>query len=100
MESPGSLVDKISVINKKIYEKQDILYKIRKMNQEQFLSEYSTKEKLIELFCVFQSATDLNYQRSVLVTELDQKLIDLVRAGLRGEDLEQPAFIAKAHKSY
>lgn len=100
MDSAGSLVDKISILNNKLWFKQDLLYKIRKMSEEEFLTEYSTKEKMIELFHVFKDATDLNFQRSALVNELDEKLIELVTAAVNGEDLNQPKFIARAHKSY
>jgi hypothetical protein len=70
------------------------------MSEEEFLAEYSTKEKMIELFHVFKDATDLNYQRSALINELDEKLISLVTAAVKGEDLNQSCFIAKAYKSY
>ena len=63
MDSAASLVDKISILNNKLWFKQDLLYKIRKMSEEEFLTEYSTKEKMIELFRVFKDATDLNFQR-------------------------------------
>jgi hypothetical protein len=96
----GSLCDKISIVNNKLFNYQQDLYRIRKMTEEQFLNEFSTQEKLKELFKVFQSATDLNFQRSSLSNEIDLKVIEMIEAAMKGEDLDQPKFLSRARKTY
>ena len=79
METPGMLVDRLMVVNLKLWHIED---KVR----DESISGDELKE-------INTSRNDLNVQRNALIEELDEKLI----AWIIGK--EKPTLI-KAHKSY
>jgi len=97
----GSLVDKLTTVDLKMWTNQEIFYKIRKMTFEEFKEKYFKDDKNVkELWQTFQKVIDLNLQRNVLINELDQKIIEMMKAAANGEDLDNGKFIQRAHKTY
>lgn len=70
----GSLIDKLSSVTLQMWHNQEFLYKIRKMNNHEFEEEYNNKLK--ELHIIIKRCCDLNYQRSILVDAIDQKILE------------------------
>ena len=91
-ETIGALVDRLSVVNLKMWWKQEGLYAVRKMDFSQFKEKYGTEEGLREIYDIFKDATDLNCQRNDLIDELDRRLDGAIKAGA--------APIQNSHKSY
>jgi len=95
----GSLIDKLTTVDLKLWNSQEILYKIRRMSFDEYKKKYFETEKgAKEMWEMLKKTTDLNYQRSQLVHEIDQKLIEMIKSGLYGEDLEK--YLQKPHKTY
>ena len=100
-DTVGSLVDKITTANNKLFATQDKLFGIRKMSFEEFKETYGTSdEKLQVVYDYFKKAADLNVQRQALILELDKKLIEIVSAAVKGENLENGSFVQDQHKTY
>jgi hypothetical protein len=91
MESVGSLVDRLSITNRKMWNVQDILYEIRRMSFEQFKEKYSTEKGLEELYKIFKDACELNYQRNVLSSDIDTLVIKIIKEALAGKDIDKYA---------
>lgn len=70
----GSLINKLSLSTIKMWDNQDILYKIRFMTKDEFMQEYNSN--LPELHEILKRCCDLNVQRSRLVDEIDKKVFD------------------------
>lgn len=99
MQTLGSLVDQISVVNLKMWNAQEFLYKIRRMSKEEFVAHYSQTENLEELYQVFQKSCDLNVQRNNIIDEIDTFIVRLVTQIADGSvDIDQ--LIQRKHKSY
>lgn len=96
----GSLIDKLATTNTKMFVNQDLLYEIRRMTVEQFKEKYSSDKGLDNLFECLQKCCDLNYQRSQLMTEVDQKVIEMIEAAKNGEELDNGKFLQRQHKTY
>ena len=94
----GSLVDKLQIVNLKMFNIQEILYKIRKMNLEDFKINYFNEKGIEELFNTLNKATNLNVQRTNLVDEIDKKIIEICEASRDGKSLEE--FLQLKHKTY
>lgn len=97
----GTLVDKLTTVDLKMWNNQEILYEIRRMS----FSEYKTKYFLNEeganlLWLTLGKACDLNVQRNQLINEIDEKIIEIINAKLSGEDLDNGKFLQRAHKTY
>jgi hypothetical protein len=85
----------------KMWANQELLYEIRRMTFEQYKQKYFTHEDgAAVLWAMLQKACDLNVQRNQLINEVDEKLIELVRAALRNEELDNGRFIQRSHKTY
>jgi hypothetical protein len=80
METLGSLIDRLTTVNLKMWNAQEILYKIRKMSFDEFLSTYKSNEGMKELYDTFQKACDLNMQRNVLIDDIDKRIVDIVKS--------------------
>ena len=97
----GTLIDKLTTVDLKMWNNQELLYKIRKMSFDEYKKEYfDTEEGAINLWETLKRATDLNVQRNQLINEVDEKIIEIVEARLRGEDLDNVKFLQRSHKTY
>lgn len=97
----GGLIDKLFTIDMKMWNNQELLYEIRRMNLEQFRQRFTSDDKgTAELFESLKKCCDLNVQRNQLIDEVDEKIIEIVRAGQAGEDLDAGKFIQRKHKTY
>ena len=102
MDTVGSLVDKLATCNQKLFISQEVLYEIRRMkNFEEFQAKYlNSEDTQRRLWEMLQKTCDLNLQRSALVTEVDQKIVDMIQTAIAGKDLDNGAFIQRPAKTY
>lgn len=97
----GSLIDKLITIDMKMWDNQELLYEIRRMTFEEYKAKYFSSENgAEELWKSLQKSCDLNVQRNQLIDEIDQKVIEIVRASEAGEELDAGKFIQRKHKTY
>lgn len=95
----GSLIDKLATINNKLFVSQDVLYEIRRMNFEQFKEHYiDSVDGAHKLWDILKKTCDLNFQRSEIISEVDQKIVEVVKAAVEGKSLEDA--VQKQHKTY
>ena len=100
-DTVGSLTDKIATVSQKLFATQDKLFGIRKMSFEEFKETYgSSDEQLKVVYEYFKKAADLNVQRQALILELDKKIIEVISAAIKGENLDNGSFIQDQHKTY
>jgi hypothetical protein len=100
-DTVGSLVDKLATVNEKLFATQDKLFFIRKMSFDEFKQTYGTNdEDLKVVYDYFKRAADLNVQRQALILELDKKLIEVISAAVKGENLDNGSFVQDQHKTY
>ena len=98
-DTVGSLIDKLLTVDLKLWNSQEMLYEIRRMTFEEYKKKYFESEDAAKVMWeMLKKTTDLNYQRSQLVNEIDEKLIEMIKAGLNGEELDK--YLQKAHKTY
>ena len=97
----GSLVDKLTTIDLKMWNNQEMLYEIRRMTFEEYKAKYfDTEEGAQKLWECLKRACDLNVQRNQLIDEVDEKVVEIVKASMGGEDLDSGKFIQRKHKTY
>jgi hypothetical protein len=97
----GGLVDKLTTVDLKMWNNQEIFYAIRKMSFDEFKNKYfKSEEGVKELWKTFQKAIDLNIQRNQLIDELDEKLIDIIKRAVAGEEIDDGKNIQRKHKTY
>lgn len=97
----GSLIDKLFTADTKMWNNQEELYKIRKMTFEQYRQEYySNEEGAQRLWETLKKACDLNVQRNQLIDEIDQKIIEMIKDALSGQDLDSGKHLQRKHKTY
>lgn len=97
----GSLIDKLLTVDLKMWDNQEILYEIRRMNFDQFKEKYfSSKDGSEKLWECLKKVCDLNVQRNQFIDEVDEKIVEIVRSALKGEDLDNGRFIQRKHKTY
>lgn len=97
----GSLVDKLTTIDLKMWNNQELLYDIRKMTFDQYKIKYfNDEEGAAKLWECLKRACDLNVQRNNLIYEIDAKIVEIVETKLSGEDLDNGKFIQRPHKTY
>lgn len=97
----GSLIDKLATTNQKMFVNQELLYEIRRMSFDEYKARYFADENGAKLLWeTLKKACDLNVQRSALVSEVDTKIIEMIRAALAGKDLDDGAFLQRPHKTY
>ena len=97
----GSLIDKLFTADTKMWNNQEELYKIRRMSFEDYKKEYySNEEGAMKLWECLKKACDLNVQRNQLIDEIDEKVIEIVKAANSGEELDNGKFLQRKHKSY
>lgn len=97
----GTLIDKLTTVDLKMWNNQELLYKIRKMSFEEYKQEYFLNEKGAEkLWEILKKACDLNVQRNQLINEVDEKVIEIINAKLDGQELDNGKFLQRSHKTY
>lgn len=93
----GALVDKLSIVNLKMWNKQENLYTIQKMSLDQFKEKYYNENGIEELYKTLHAAADLNIQRNVLIDSIDELVIEMIGSKA---DLDNGRFIQRKHKTY
>jgi hypothetical protein len=97
----GTLVDKLTTVDLKMWNNQELLYEIRRMSFEEYKAKYfDTEDGANLLWESLKKACDLNVQRNQLINEIDEKIIEIVNARLGGEDLDNGKFLQRSHKTY
>lgn len=99
VDTLGSLVDKLATVNNKLFVTQELIYDIRRMTFSEFIDRFAGKTGLREIYDCLHRLSDLNVQRTALVNEVDATAIALVKAGVRGEELDNGANLQRAHKT-
>ena len=97
----GNVIDKLVTVDMKMWDNQELLYEIRRMNFEEYKEKYfDSEDGANKLWEVLKKACDLNVQRNQLINEVDQKIIEIMEAKLSGENLDNGKFLQRAHKTY
>jgi hypothetical protein len=97
----GSLVDKLTTIDLKMWNNQEMLYEIRKMTFDEYKAKYfDTEEGAQLLWECLKKACDLNVQRNQLIDEVDEKVVEIIKDAISGNDLDSGKFIQRKHKTY
>ena len=97
----GSIIDKLSTVDLKMWNNQELLYEIRRMSFDEYKSKYFENENgAKELWESLKKCCDLNVQRNQLIDEIDEKVVEIIESKLKGEDLDSGKFIQKKHKTY
>jgi len=95
----GGLIDKLFTIDMKMWTNQELIYEIRRMTFEEYKTKYFSDEDGAEkLWNFLKKACDLNIQRNQLIDEIDERVVELVKAAVAGSDVDE--FIQRKHKSY
>ena len=69
----GGLVDKLGIVNLKMWNNQELLYDLRRMSFDEFMLKYfNDQNQAKELFECLKKCCDLNVQRNDLIDELDE----------------------------
>jgi hypothetical protein len=97
----GSVIDKLTTVDLKMWNNQELLYEIRRMSFEEYKKKYFEDENGAKnLWECLKKACDLNVQRNQLINEVDQKIIEIIEAKLSGENLDNGKFLQRSHKTY
>lgn len=100
-DTVGTLVDKLTTVDLKMWNNQELLYDIRRMSFEEYKAKYfDTEDGAILLWDSLKKACDLNVQRNQLINEIDEKIIEIVNARVSGEDLDNGKYLQRTHKTY
>lgn len=101
MDTLGSIIDKLITIDMKMWNNQELLYEIRRMNFEQYKERYfSDEDGAKNLWEGLKKACDLNVQRNALIDEIDQKIVEMINEKVEGAELDSGKFIQRKHKTY
>jgi hypothetical protein len=97
----GGLVDKLLTVDLKMWNNQEILYKIRRMSFDEYKTEYFSSEIGAEnLWNQLVKVCDLNMQRNQLIDEIDEKIIEIIEKCVNKEEIDNGKFIQRKHKTY
>jgi hypothetical protein len=97
----GNVIDKLITVDMKMWDNQEILYEIRRMDFNEYKNKYySSEDGAKNLWECLKKACDLNVQRNQLINEVDEKIIELVNAKLSGEELDNGKYLQRSHKTY
>lgn len=97
----GGVIDKLITIDMKMWNNQEILYDIRRMTFDEYKEKYfSSEEGAKNLWDCLKKACDLNVQRNQLMDEIDEKIVQLVKEGLSGVELDDGKNIQRKYKTY
>jgi len=97
----GSLIDKLTTVDLKMWNNQELLYEIRRMTFEEYKVKYfDTEEGAENLWKCLKKCCDLNVQRNQLIDEVDEKIVEIISAATSGEELDGGKYIQRSHKTY
>ena len=97
----GGLIDKLFTVDMKMWTNQELLYEIRRMKSaEEFKARYQSDDGMEALWRCLQKVCDLNVQRNQIIDEVDEKVVEIVEASLKGENLDDGKFIQRKYKTY
>lgn len=97
----GSLIDKLTTIDLKMWNNQELLYEIRRMDFEEYkLKYFESEDGAQKLWDCLKRACDLNVQRNQLIDEVDEKVVEIIRDAVSGNDLDSGKYIQRKHKTY
>ena len=97
----GTIIDKLTTVDLKMWNNQELLYEIRRMDFEEYKQKYfSSEEGAKNLWLILKKACDLNVQRNQLINEVDEKVIEIINAKISGEELDNGKFLQRSHKTY
>ncbi len=97
----GSLIDKLTTVDLKMWNNQELLYEIRRMTFDEYKAKYfSDEEGAKNLWDSLKKACDLNVQRNQLIDEVDEKVVEIIRDAVSGNDLDSGKYIQRKHKTY
>lgn len=97
----GALIDKLITIDMKMWNNQELLYEIRRMNFDEYEEKYfSDKEGAQKLWKCLKKACDLNVQRNQLIDEVDSKVVEIIQDAVSGVELDSGKHIQRKHKTY
>jgi len=97
----GSLVDKLTTVDLKMWNNQEMLYEIRRMTFEEYKAKYfESEDGAQKLWECLKRACDLNIQRNQLIDEVDEKIVEIIKDAVNGEELDSGKFIQRKHKTY
>lgn len=97
----GGLIDKLFTADLKMWNNQELLYEIRRMTLQEFKSKYFQNEEGVEnLWKCLEKVCDLNVQRNQLIDEVDEKIIEIIREAMSGNELDNGKYIQRKHKTY
>lgn len=97
----GGLIDKLFTADMKMWDNQELLYEIRRMSFEEYKEKYFSNEDGAKLLwnCL-KKACDLNIQRNQLMDEIDEHIINVIKDGISGQELDNGKYIQRKHKTY
>ena len=97
----GGLIDKLITVDMKMWNNQEFLYEVRRMDFESFEEKFaSTREAKKSLFESIKKCCDLNVQRSQLIDEVDEKIVEMISDANDGKELDSGKHIQRKHKTY
>lgn len=97
----GSLIDKLSTVDLKMWNNQELLYEIRRMSFDEYKEKYFDNEEGAEnLWKCLKKCCDLNVQRNQLIDEVDEKVVEIIQSYIDGDELDSGKFIQRKHKTY
>jgi len=97
----GGLIDKLTTVDLKMWNNQELLYEIRRMTFDEYKTKYFDNESgAKQLWDCLKKACDLNVQRNQLINEVDEKIIEIINAKISGENLDNGKFLQRSHKTY
>ncbi len=97
----GNVIDKLTTVDLKMWNNQELLYKIRRMTFDEFKLKYFNSEEGSKLLWqILKKACDLNVQRNQLINEIDEKIIEMIKFALDNKDLDNGKYIQRSHKTY
>jgi hypothetical protein len=97
----GNIIDKLTTTGLKMWNRQDFVYKIRKMSWEEFYTRCWQEDNFLkEFYDSLQNATDLNVQRNQLMQEFDETIVRMISDAVAGKELDDGKNIQRHHKQY
>jgi hypothetical protein len=97
MVTLGALIDQLQVVNLKMWNAQENLYKVRKMTFDEFKEEFTKEENFALLYEYFKKACDLNIQRNDLIDAIDTYFQEVIK---ESTDKELTRLVKRKHKTY
>ena len=97
----GNIIDKLVTVDMKMWDNQELLYEIRRMDFDEYKEKYFKNEEGAQnLWVTLKKACDLNVQRNQLINEVDEKIIEMFNILKSGEELDNGKFLQRSHKTY